>query len=163
MSADPVAELVSRADPPLYIVTTAAGGLRSGCVVGFASQVSIDPPRFLVALSVANRTWDVARTATHLAVHVFGRDRIDLITLFGGETGDDVDKFARCTWTEGPGGVPVLDGAAAWLVGRILQRYDHGDHVGHLLEPIAGQVAAPASIEATRLSDASGLEPGHPA
>jgi flavin reductase (DIM6/NTAB) family NADH-FMN oxidoreductase RutF len=162
VSIDPVAELVSRADPPLYIVTTAAGGERAGCLVGFASQVSIDPPRFLAGLSVANRTWDVARSATHLAVHVLGPDRMDLIELFGGETGDEVDKFSRCTWADGPAGVPLLDGAVAWLVGRILRRDDFGDHVGHLLEPIAGGVA-PVAAEAVRLHDAHGLHPGHPA
>jgi flavin reductase (DIM6/NTAB) family NADH-FMN oxidoreductase RutF len=162
VSRDPVAALVGCADPPLYIVTTAAGGERAGCLVGFASQVSIDPPRFLAALSVANRTWDVARAATHLAVHVFGHDRMDLIELFGGETGDQVDKFSRCAWTEGPGGVPLLEGAAAWLVGRILERDDFGDHVGHLLEPIAGDADESAGA-AVRLNDAHGLEPGHPA
>jgi flavin reductase (DIM6/NTAB) family NADH-FMN oxidoreductase RutF len=161
MSAEPVAGVIGRANPPLYIVTTAAGGARAGCLVGFASQVSINPPRFLAALSVNNHTWNVARTATHLAVHVFGRDRSDLVDLFGGETGDDVDKFDRCAWTEGPGGVPVLVGAAAWLVGRILERDDFGDHVGHLLEPIAGGVGE--TVEPVRLGDARGLHPGHPA
>ena len=34
--------------------------------------------------------------------------------------------------------MPVLDGAVAWFVGRIIERYDLGDHVGHLLEPVAG-------------------------
>jgi flavin reductase (DIM6/NTAB) family NADH-FMN oxidoreductase RutF len=162
MSTDPVSELVRLADPRLYVVTTAAGGARAGCLVGFASQMSIHPPRFLAAISVANRTWDVARMATHLAVHLFGRDRMDLVTLFGSATGDDVDKFTRCAWTEGPAGVPVLDGAAAWLVGHILDRYDHGDHVGHLLEPIAG-TAVRSSIDPVTLRDAAGLHPGHPA
>jgi flavin reductase (DIM6/NTAB) family NADH-FMN oxidoreductase RutF len=163
VSADHLSALVRLADPPLYIVTTASHGAQAGCLVGFASQVSIDPPRFLAALSVANRTWDVARTATHLAVHVFGRDRVDLVALFGAETGDDVDKFARCVWTEGPAGVPVLDGAAAWLVGRVVERFDLGDHVGHLLEPIAGATSAEAPATRVTLADAADLRPGHPA
>ena len=116
----------------------------------------------LAAVSVANRTWDVVREATHLAVHVFGRERMDLIALFGGETGDEIDKFSHCAWSDGPGGVPVLDGAQVWLVGRILERYDFGDHVGHLLEPIAGG-GAPATSAAVRLHDARDLHPGHPA
>jgi flavin reductase (DIM6/NTAB) family NADH-FMN oxidoreductase RutF len=163
VSVEPVAELVARADPPLYIVTTAAGGERAGCLVGFASQVSIHPPLFLAAVSVVNRTWDVVRSATHLAVHVFGRDRMDLIALFGSETGDDIDKFSRCAWSDGPGGVPLLDGAQAWLVGRILERHAFGDHVGHLLEPIAGGDTGADGGGNVRLHDAAGLEPGHPA
>jgi flavin reductase (DIM6/NTAB) family NADH-FMN oxidoreductase RutF len=163
VSPDPLGELIARADPPLYIVTTAARGERAGCLVGFASQVSIHPPRFLAAVSVVNRTWDVVRAATHLAVHVFGRDRMDLIALFGGETGDEVDKFSRCAWSEGPGGVPLLDGAQVWLVGRVLERHDFGDHVGHLLAPIAGGGAGAVGGATVRLGDAHGLQPGHPA
>jgi flavin reductase (DIM6/NTAB) family NADH-FMN oxidoreductase RutF len=158
-----IAELVSRADPPLYVVTTAVGAERAGCVVGFATQASIDPPRFLVALSIANRTWRIAQSATQLGVHLFGRERMDVITLFGGETGDDVDKFAHCGWSAGPGGVPVLDGATAWFVGRILGRFELGDHVGHLLEPIAGDVGAPVTDGVVTLDDGETLEPGHPA
>ena len=161
--SDPISALVSRADPPLYVVTTAVGAERAGCVVGFATQASIDPPRFLVAISVANRTWRVARSATHIAVHLFGRERMDVITLFGSETGDDIDKFADCAWSDGPGGVPVLDGATAWFVGTVLERFDLGDHVGHLLEPIAGGVGTPAGEGIVTLRDGETLEPGHPA
>jgi flavin reductase (DIM6/NTAB) family NADH-FMN oxidoreductase RutF len=160
---DVIGDLVSRADPPLYVATTASVGERAGCVVGFATQASIDPSRFLVALSTQNRTWWVAQSATHLAVHVFGRDRMDVITLFGAETGDDIDKFAHCSWSAGPRGVPVLDGAAAWFVGRILERFDLGDHVGHLLEPIAGGVGTPLTDGVVTLRDGKTLEPGHPA
>jgi flavin reductase (DIM6/NTAB) family NADH-FMN oxidoreductase RutF len=160
---DAITTLVSRADPPLYVVTTAVGADRAGCVVGFATQASIDPVRFLVAISTANRTWRVARSATHLAVHLFGRERLDLITLFGGETGDDLDKFAQCAWSLGPAGMPVLDRATAWFVGIILERFHFGDHVGHLLEPIGGDVGTPVGEDVVTLRDGDTLEPGHPA
>ena len=118
--SDAIGDLVARANPPLYVVTTAAGGERAGCVVGFATQASIDPTRFLVAISIENRTWRVAETATHLAVHVIGRERDDVVELFGGETGDEIDKFERCAWTEGPAGIPVLDGRRG-----LVRRTDH--------------------------------------
>jgi flavin reductase (DIM6/NTAB) family NADH-FMN oxidoreductase RutF len=157
-----IGDLVARANPPLYVVTTAAGRERAGCVVGFATQASIDPPRFLVCISTANRTWRVAATASHVVVHLFGHERIDVVELFGGDTGDDIDKFAHCSWTEGVDGVPVLDGAEAWFVGRVIDRYDVGDHVGHLLEPVDGGTST-APEPAVTLGDADDLEPGHPA
>ena len=162
MVSDVIGDLVRRADPPLYVATTAAAGERAGCVIGFATQASIDPPRFLVGISTENRTWRVAQTATHLAVHLFGRDRIDVISLFGGATGDDVDKFANGAWSEGPGAVPVLDGSVAWFVGRIIERYDLGDHVGHLLEPVTGGTST-GPDPAVTLADADDIEAGHPA
>ena len=40
--------LTSALDYPMFIVTVAPDGGRAGCLVGFATQCSIDPVRFLV-------------------------------------------------------------------------------------------------------------------
>ncbi len=40
--------LVTEIDYPMFIVTAAAGGRRAGCLVGFTTQCSIHPPRFLI-------------------------------------------------------------------------------------------------------------------
>ncbi len=151
-------QLVSDIDYPLFIVTTAVDGERSGCVVGFATQCSIDPPRFLVGLSETNHTFDVARRATHLAVHVIGRGDVDLAALFGGQTGDEVDKFAAIAWHEGPHGMPLIDALPAWFVGEIMERVPLGDHVGHMLHPVAAHAAA---VDNLQFGDAKHIDPGH--
>jgi flavin reductase (DIM6/NTAB) family NADH-FMN oxidoreductase RutF len=130
--------LVSLLNYPMFVVTTAAGQRRAGCLVGFSTQTSINPPRFLVGLSRQNDTITVAADATHLAVHVLPREQLPLARLFGGRTGDRTDKFAQCAWHTGPAGMPILDAATSWFVGKITQRFDVGDHVGHLLDPVAG-------------------------
>jgi len=127
--------LVSQLDYSLFIVTVAAGEERAGCLIGFATQVSIDPPRFLACLSVKNRTYRVAAHADTLVVHPVPEEAEELAVLFGGETGDEVDKFSRCKWISGPGGVPILSGLRNWFAGRVAQRLEFGDHVGFLLEP----------------------------
>src|SRR5438067_13436853 len=101
-------EIAGDLDYPMLVVTAAAGGRRAGCLVGFATQTSIDPSRFLVCLSRLNATYEVACRARTLGVHVLGRGDLDLAELFGGETGHRIDKLARCDWREGPDGVPVL-------------------------------------------------------
>ncbi len=116
-------------------MTAARRGEPAGCLVGFASQVSIDPSRFLVCLSVKNRTFRLARDAETVVVHPLPADAEELAELFGGETGDELDKFARCEWTPGPGGAPVLAELPNWFEGRVLKRIDFGDHLGLLLEP----------------------------
>jgi flavin reductase (DIM6/NTAB) family NADH-FMN oxidoreductase RutF len=156
-----VDRLAGDLDYPMCIVTTVAGRERSGCLVGFASQCSIDPQRFTVWLSKANHTFDVAGDARFLAVHFPSRAQADLAALFGGETGDEIDKFDRCRWHLGPDGLPILDDVARWFAGRILERYDTGDHVGHLLEPVAaacGSWAGQLGFQA-----ASVIDPGHDA
>ncbi|MGE2715029.1 flavin reductase family protein [Mycolicibacterium litorale] len=154
--------LVALLDYPMFVVTTRAGDVMSGCLVGFASQTSINPPRFLIGLSKRNFTFRVAKEATHLAVHVVAREHKAVAELFGGETGDEIDKFDRCAWHAGPEGIPILDDAGAWFVGKIISRFEVGDHVAHVLEPIAGQ-APDEFTDWVTFADVRDLTPGHEA
>ena len=113
----------------MLIVTAAAAGERSGCLVGFHTQCSMDPPRWAVWLSKANHTYGVALEASMLALHFPSVDDRDLAELFGEATGDEVDKFAECEWTGGPGGVPLLDRIPNRIIGRVREVVDDdGDH-----------------------------------
>jgi flavin reductase (DIM6/NTAB) family NADH-FMN oxidoreductase RutF len=152
-------ELARQLDYSMFIVTTAAGGELAGCLVGFASQVSIKPPRFLACLSVKNRTYQVAGRAEVLIVHFVPQDATELAEHFGGETGDEVDKFAQIDWREGPSGAPIVVALENWFAGRILKRLNLGDHCGFLLEPIAGQ--AGRSEAPLTFHRAKSIEPGH--
>jgi flavin reductase (DIM6/NTAB) family NADH-FMN oxidoreductase RutF len=156
---DQFTRLMAQLDYSMLIVTTASNGERAGCLVGFASQVSIHPPRFLVGLSIKNRTYRVACAADVLAVHFVPEQADGLAELFGGETGDDTDKFARCDWREGPGGAPVLSDLEDRFAGRVLDRLPFGDHCGFLLEPIDGK--AHQSGEPLTFRRAKWIEPGH--
>ena len=155
-------KLVALLDYPMFVVTTRTDDEQAGCLVGFASQVSIRPPRFLAGLSKLNHTYRVANGASHLAVHLIERRHCELARLFGSETGDLTDKFARCRWHSGPHGLPILADAAGWFAGAVLDRFDLGDHVGILLEPVAG--SAPDKFgQLVTYSDVRDLEPGHQA
>lgn len=146
----------------MYVVTTQADGHPSGCLVGFATQTSIQPSRFLVGLSRANHTFGVASRSQYLAVHVLARRHRRLAELFGGQTGDQINKFERCSWRGGPYGMPILDDTVGWFIGRTLDRLDLGDHLGYLLEPVA--VWAPeCSEDLLYLCDVDDLESGHEA
>jgi flavin reductase (DIM6/NTAB) family NADH-FMN oxidoreductase RutF len=148
-------------DYPVFIVTACAGDRREGCVIGFATQCSFDPARFLACLSRANRTFDLAQEVDVLAVHVVPADRRDLADLFGGETGDEIDKFERCEWHPGPRGLPILDGCSTWFAGEILERVALGDHMGFLLGPFAA--AYDEARDVLYFQRVKDIDPGHPA
>jgi flavin reductase (DIM6/NTAB) family NADH-FMN oxidoreductase RutF len=153
--------LMGSLDERVFIVTVRHGETRAGCLIGFGTQVSIDPQRFLACLSDKNHTYRVAaRGADRMAVHLVPPGRRDLAELFGGATGDEVDKFARCAWREGPGGAPLLDDCPDRFVGRVVERRPLGDHVGFLLDPVAAQHTGSGSL---RLGEAVDIEPGHEA
>ncbi|MDA0185558.1 flavin reductase family protein [Solirubrobacter phytolaccae] len=149
--------IVGDLEYPMFIVT-APGPL--GCLVGFTTQSSIDPPRFIVCLSHKNRTYREGHNAPALGVHAVPADAEDLARLFGGETTDKTDKFARTDWREGPHGVPILARCENWFVGRVLTRVDAGDHDAFLLEPITGESGAGDEFTFHR---AKRIDPGHEA
>jgi flavin reductase (DIM6/NTAB) family NADH-FMN oxidoreductase RutF len=159
--ADRDATLARALTGPVYIVTAFAEGRRAGCLIGFATQVSIDPERFLACISRANATFPVAMAAARLGVHAVTETERDLAELFGGETGDEVDKFARCAWTPADDGTPILSGPPAWFLGRIVGRIDLGDHVGCVIEPERSHGDVPIAQLTER--DLAEIEPGHPA
>jgi flavin reductase (DIM6/NTAB) family NADH-FMN oxidoreductase RutF len=154
-------DLVGGLDYPMFIATTRAGDELAGCLLGFATQCSIDPPRFLVCLSDKNRTCRTARAAEAIAVHFVPSTAENLAELFGGETGDEVDKFAHCEWREGRGGLPILSKCDNWFVGEILERHELGDHVGFLLDPI--EVHSGTSLDEFTFHRARRIDPGHEA
>ena len=147
-------------DYPLFVVTAADGEERDGCIVGFTTQCSIDPPLFLVCLSNKNRTWRIAQAADALAVHVVPHDRRDLAELFGGETADESDKLSQIAWSEGPARAPLVDELTTRFVGAIKERHEFGgDHTAFLLAPIAAD--APANEDELSFQEAKDIEPGH--
>jgi flavin reductase (DIM6/NTAB) family NADH-FMN oxidoreductase RutF len=154
-------DLAGSLDYPLFIVTAGKEDRREGCVIGFATQCSFDPPRFLACLSRENRTYRLALVADALAVHLIPRARRDLAELFGGETGDDIDKFDRCAWQPGPHGLPILDDCPSWFAGTIEARLNLGDHVGFLLAPIKARYAEGVEIVFFQ-SVKDAIDPGHP-
>jgi flavin reductase (DIM6/NTAB) family NADH-FMN oxidoreductase RutF len=154
--------LVGDLEYPMFIVTARAqDGEPLGCLVGFTTQTSIDPPRFAVCLSHKNRTYRRGRDSEQLGVHCVPADAEALAALFGGETADEVAKFERCAWHEGPDGVPLLDECPNRFVGRVRWRADAGDHDVFLLEPVAAE-SAPGEDEFT-FHRARRIDAGHEA
>jgi flavin reductase (DIM6/NTAB) family NADH-FMN oxidoreductase RutF len=154
--------VAQRADYSLSVVTTVGSdGQLSGCLVGFVTQCSIEPPRFLVCLSKVNHTYFAAERAQSLVLHLLGESQVELAALFGEQTGDRVDKFEQYSWRPGLTGAPVLSECAAWMEGVILDRFDVGDHQALLLRPVTGDEG---QCEGVLMYQSSiSFRPGHPA
>jgi flavin reductase (DIM6/NTAB) family NADH-FMN oxidoreductase RutF len=158
----PLQSLVAEIDYPMFIVTASSGAEADGCLVGFVTQGSIHPGRFVVLLSKANRTFRIAAAAADLAVHFLHEGNRGLALLFGEQTGDDVDKLALCEWSRVDGiEAPVLAGTRGFVAGPILDRMDAGDHTAHLIDVTATRHDGDGrQLSYQMIKD---LKPGHPA
>jgi len=160
--SDAMDGFTSATDYPLMVVTAGTpDGERSGCVAGFVTQCSIEPPRFLVCVSTVNHTFPVVERADGLALHLLGSDQTGLARLFGEQTGDRTDKFARCRWRTGLHHAPVLTECAAWLEGSILGHVSVGDHEAFLFQPETGGRGTRGGL--LTVKSAPDLHAGHPA
>jgi flavin reductase (DIM6/NTAB) family NADH-FMN oxidoreductase RutF len=168
MSPEPETEpatfgaFIAHVDRPMILVTVVAGDAHAGCLVGFHAQSSIDPGRYTVWISKANRTLRIALLANTFGIHFLERDNRDLAELFGTRTGDEADKFAECDWTTGRSGLRLLTGCRARVTAsRVAMHDDGGDHVGFVLEPDGA--TAPSGFEPLLFSDVQAFEAGHAA
>ena len=159
MHDEPFAQLMAMLDYPVFVVTTEADGQPSGCLVSFATQISVRPPRFLVGIPNNSHNIGLASQSEYLAVHVLSRRGHGLAELFSDETVDQHEKFRRCSWRAGPFGMPILDEAAAWFVAKALNWSEIGDHVCNLLEPVAAWAPEDSEEDLLYLSDFDDFEP----
>ena len=157
---DAAKPLTERIDYPLFVVTAAAGDEVSGCLAGFVTQSSMEPVQFLVCVSKHNHTYATVRRSAGLVVHLLGSDQRDVASLFGEATGDEIDKFARVSWSSGHTGAPILTECAAWVEGRIIGQMDAGDHDAFLINVCASGTGDHQGL--FMLADATDFVPGHP-
>ncbi len=161
-STDDLAAFFDLVDYPYFVVTVRSPeGDMSGCLAGFVTQCSIDPPNFLVCISKANHTLSIAKRSPGMGLHLLGRDQVDVARLFGEQTGDLIDKFASVDWRLGATGAPLLVDAAVSMEGPVLGHFSVGDHEAFLVRgacAVKGEHPGLLSFRA-----APHLRPGHPA
>jgi flavin reductase (DIM6/NTAB) family NADH-FMN oxidoreductase RutF len=149
-------------DYPYYIVTVRSPEAEmSGCLAGFVTQCSIDPPNFLVCISKVNHTFGVAERSPGMGLHLLGGQQVDLARLFGEETGDVVDKFASVDWRLGVTGAPLLVDAAVSMEGQVLGHFSVGDHEAFVMRGVRAVAGGHSGLLTFR--SAPPFHPGHPA
>jgi len=156
-----LAAFFDRMEYPYFVVTVRSPeGDMSGCLAGFVTQCSIDPPNFLVCISKVNHTIGVAAHSPGMGLHLLGQDQVDVARLFGEETGDIVDKFSSVDWRLGSTGAPLLVEAAASMEGQVLGHFSVGDHEAYLVRGVRAVAGGHAGL--LTLRSAPPLHPGHP-
>jgi flavin reductase (DIM6/NTAB) family NADH-FMN oxidoreductase RutF len=149
-------------DYPYYVVTARSPDAdMSGCLAGFVTQCSIQPPNFLVCISKVNHTLSVAERSPGMGLHLLGADQSATARLFGEETGDVVDKFASVDWRLGSTGAPLLVDSAVSMEGQVLGHFSVGDHEAFLVRAVRAVAGGHDGLLTYR--SAPPLTPGHPA
>jgi flavin reductase (DIM6/NTAB) family NADH-FMN oxidoreductase RutF len=145
VNAAAIADLFAQLDPPLWLVTAAAGPRRGGLVASFVSPASIVPdlPRVLVGVAKQHYTWQLIEASGAFALLLLGEGQLDWVWRFGLGSGRAADKLAGLDWRPLPTGAPLLTGAPGWLSCRVEGRLDTGDRTAYLAEVLDGELTRP--------------------
>jgi 3-hydroxy-9,10-secoandrosta-1,3,5(10)-triene-9,17-dione monooxygenase reductase component len=97
-----------------------------GMTANALCSLSLDPPLVLVCFDNGSRTLPIVREAGRFGVNVLGHDQDALSGVFASKMGE-LEKFSDIPHRLVEG-VPVIDGALAWLTCELRALHPGGDH-----------------------------------
>ena len=128
------------------VVTTKARGFLYGLTVSSFTSVSLDPPLVLVCLSNRNRLPLMIQDSEQFGVSILRHDQEEASAYFAKSGREPTEDFVEIDglWTES--GVPVVQGAAAYVACRVREAIEQGDHtviIGEVIEARSDADAKP--------------------
>jgi flavin reductase (DIM6/NTAB) family NADH-FMN oxidoreductase RutF len=108
------------------VVTASGADGPAGLTTNAMTSASLDPALLLVCFDNASRTLPVVRQAGRFAVNVLRAGQEELAVVFASKR-VAAAKFESVTHTVAHG-VPVLDGALAWIACDLDALHEAGDH-----------------------------------
>jgi len=136
IASDTFRAVMGRFATGISVVTTfedghdgGATGKPAGITVNALSSVSLEPPLVMVALDRSRFITPMVRSLGRYAVNVLGEDQQALSDCFAhAPVSPGREAFCGATWSPGPTGLPLLDGAIATLECTVVQTFSAGDH-----------------------------------
>lgn len=130
MTKDPIQTALRMIPYGFYAISSRAGDDTNVMVLNWFSQVSFEPRLVMIGLSKTAHSYGLIREGGAFVVNVFHRESAEALKPFTKSRAKNPDKMAAARFTPSATlGLPVLEGAAAYLECRVRQFVDVGaDH-----------------------------------
>jgi flavin reductase (DIM6/NTAB) family NADH-FMN oxidoreductase RutF len=126
LGADRFREIAGHFATGVAVVTCQGPHGPAGLTTNAVTSLSLDPLLLIVCFDNGSRTLPVVREAGRFAVNVLAADQAELARVFASKRVAR-EKFEAVTHRVAHG-VPVLDGALAWLACDLRELLPGGDH-----------------------------------
>ena len=110
----------------IYVLTTRFENTINGMIASWVSQVSYEPPLFMVAVHPNRYSHDLLVQSGRYVLNILSADQKHLLARFKGPVTEE--KFDSIAWHEGKTGCPVLEDCIGCLECRVVQRLAPGNH-----------------------------------
>ena len=130
----------------IYVLTTRLGETINGMIASWASQVSYEPPLFMVAVHPNRYSHQLLTQSGHFALHILGQEQADLLARFKGPVA--AEKFSGIDWQDGITGCPLLVDCIGAIECRITTELAPGNHtlfIGEAVNAVFHREAVPLS------------------
>ncbi len=142
-TADPsesLAAALGRVPSGLFVLTARHGDSETGMLASWVQQCSFDPPQVSVALNKARGVLDWLTDGAVFVLNVIPEGGKALVAHFGKGFGTGEPAFKGLEIVRARETPPVLCASHAYLVCRVANRIDAGDHVLLIARVTAGAV-----------------------
>lgn len=119
LSADAFRSVFRGHPAGVAVVTTVHDGRPVGFTATSVISVSADPPLLAFSLASTSSSWPAVASAGTVAVSFLAAGQAEVSARFATS---GIDRFAAGGWHALDTGEPVVDGAAAWIRARIVER-----------------------------------------
>ena len=110
----------------IYVLTTRFEESMNGMIASWVSQVSFEPPLFMVAIHPNRYSHELLAQSGFFALHIISREHKHLLTRFKGPAAKE--KFEAIVWEYGVTGCPILQDCIGCLECRVAQSLAPGNH-----------------------------------
>jgi flavin reductase (DIM6/NTAB) family NADH-FMN oxidoreductase RutF len=144
MTVDPKGfrDVMSQFASGVTVVTTMCDGVPHGLTVSAFSSVSLSPPRVLICLGNDTDSKPLIDRSGNFAVHILGRDHVELGPRFAKMIPGLEDPFIGMTYRSEITGSPILTECIAWLDCRVDTAVGIGDHTLYVGDVLAAASSA---------------------
>ena len=111
------------------VITTGADGKFHGMTASAFTSLSIEPTLVLVCVDKLAETFKAMHAAGRFNVNILAADQEHLSRTFASKDSPHAHGLVGIDYTLGVLGLPVLDGALAYLECRIQEELEGGDHI----------------------------------
>ena len=119
----------NRVDQPVYSISSAAHGSSNMNICSYATPVSMQPKRYIVAIYKGTKTLELVQLQQEFLLQILDHSHYKLVNLLGKKSGSKLDKISRIKESIGYlDEFPYLESALAYVHLQVRTWLDGGDH-----------------------------------
>ncbi|MET0694449.1 MAG: flavin reductase family protein [Propionibacteriaceae bacterium] len=119
ITADAFKSVFRRHPAGVGVITLAQEGRLVGFTATSVISVSAEPPLLAFSIDSRSSSWPSLALTDSVAISFLAAEQVDVSARFATS---GIDRFADGGWSHLETGEPVIDGAPAWIRGRVVQR-----------------------------------------